>query len=376
MAFKGVINSINEAAQKKGFELDANQINTLNYLDPLVERLVQYEDSSRFFDWFRRAQKMSGVYIWGGVGRGKSFLVDSFFESVPISKKRRVHYHHFMVGIHQELKNLQGKRNPLSVIARKMQHSINLLCIDEFQVSDIGDAMIMQNLLNAFFTLPIVLVTTSNTHPDDLYKSGLQRERFLPAIDLINANMNVVQLDGGADYRFAALSHAGVYHSPHSERSKKNLRIAFERLAGVDGEAKTLMIKNRPVKTEREANGVVWFSFKEICGGPRGQADFILVAKEYHTVIISKIPIFTLENVDQKRRFTWLIDELYDQGVNIIVSAEGLIHELFENSIRDSETLRTESRLVEMQSKKYLSLAHGKQTKKRISERNPKPDQN
>ena len=133
MAFKGVINSINEAAQKKGFELDVKQINTLNYLDPLVERLVQYEDSSRFFDWLRRAQRMSGVYIWGGVGRGKSFLVDSFFESVPISKKRRVHYHHFMASIHQELKKLQGKRNPLSVIARKMQHSINLLCIDEFR---------------------------------------------------------------------------------------------------------------------------------------------------------------------------------------------------------------------------------------------------
>lgn len=351
--------ALKQAAARHGYHLDPAQQNAAQAFERLYRALMEAEGEGRsLFRLFQRNQPLTGVYLWGGVGRGKSFLMDAFFEAIPLERKRREHYHRFMQEIHERLKSLQGEAEPLRLIGREMSRSARLLCLDEFHIADIGDAMIMRNLLDALFVHGVALVTTSNQQPDDLYQHGLQRERFLPAIDLIKKHMQVVELDGGTDYRLVALEKAGVFHCPLDEATDNAMQSTFLDIAGESGTGDTLAIASRPIRSRRVAQGVAWFDFSELCDGPRGQADYIELARRFHTVLISAVPVFGREDTDRRRRFTWLIDEFYDRRVKLVVSAEAALNALFENTGGGSEIERTESRLIEMQTRRYLGKAH------------------
>ena len=311
-----------------------------------------------------QSKKNHGAYIWGGVGRGKSFLVDEFFHLIPIRFKQRLHFLHFMEAVHQDLKKWQGRKNPLRLLANDWAKTTQLLCLDEFQVSDIADAMIMRTLLEELFKQGVVIVTTSNTIPDRLYEHGLQREQFIPAIELIKSKMSVLELDHGKDYRLVTLSTMGVYHYPLGKDSDEKMLKTFNRLAKGEVSEEPLDLKNRHVKVLKMGNGVGWFLFKELCEGPRGSSDYIILSKIFHTVLLSEVPTFGKDDSDRRRRFTWLVDEFYDQKVNLILSANAPIEKLLSNSLKNNEVLRTESRLIEMQSKKYLGYRHGWSQKK------------
>jgi cell division protein ZapE len=294
--------------------------------------------------------------------------MDAFFDCAPVENKRRQHFHRFMQEIHHRLRDLQGQEDPLLVIARDIAKLARLLCLDEFQVTDITDAMLMRRLLEGLFECGVVLVTTSNLHPDDLYKHGLQREQFVPAITLIKQNMEAVNIESGIDYRLRALEQAGVYHHPLGAEAEARLAQAY---ASIDRDTgcvdMPLEIENRIIRAHRTGNGVAWFEFDELCDGPRGQADYIELAQRYHTVVISNVRRLTPSTLDVARRFTWLVDEFYDRKVKLIVSAEVPVDRLFDladggnaflKNLNISFVDRTVSRLIEMQTHEYLALPH------------------
>jgi cell division protein ZapE len=300
-----------------------------------------------------------GLYVWGSVGRGKTFLMDLFFDALPISAKRRVHFHRFMQDLHAELRTLAGHSDPLVTVAQRIATQTRVLCLDEFFVLDIGDAMILGNLLKALFADGVVLVTTSNTPPPNLYKDGLQRERFLPAIALIEQYCEVVELASPTDWRLRALRQAPVYHTPPDARAERAMLATFHRVArGVEREAVTLTVNERPILARREANGVIWFDFDAICEGPRGVADYIEFARHYHTILISGVPEFTPQTENAAQRFVEFVDEIYDRGVNLVLSAAVPIVDLYDGHRLRAVFARTESRLIEMQSEDYLSREH------------------
>jgi cell division protein ZapE len=284
--------------------------------------------------------------------------MDSFFEASPLGRKRRVHYHRFMQEVHARLKSLQGEQEPLRLLGRELSKSVRLLCLDEFHIADIGDAMIMRNLLDALFAHGVALVTTSNQHPDALYRDGLQRAQFVPAIELIKKHMQVVELDAGTDYRLVALEKAGVFHTPPDETADAALHAAFLDVAGESGSPGWLDIEGRQVRARRVSHEVAWFEFSDLCDGPRGQADYIELARRFHTVLISGVPVFSRTDGDRRRRFTWLIDEFYDRRVKLVISAEAPVTALFASTGGGAEIDRTESRLIEMQTRRYLGEAH------------------
>lgn len=297
--------------------------------------------------------------LWGGVGRGKSFLMDAFFDSVAIARKSRVHFHRFMQDIHHRLRETQGEENPLQHVASDIAEELRLLCLDEFHVTDIGDAMLMRNLLAGLFDQGVVLVTTSNQHPDELYLHGLQRGQFLPAIELIKQHLEVVQVDGGADYRLRVLEKEGVFHYPLDAVAEAAMEHTFESVAGTSGNCDVdLEIEGRVFRSKRVAAGVAWFEFESVCSGPRGQADYIELARRFHTVLISQLRRFAAGDTDRRRRFTWLVDEFYDRRVKLILSAEDRLPELFREAGAGTETDRAVSRLIEMQTRQYLSEPH------------------
>lgn len=347
-------------ALEHGFSLDAAQIRALAHLERLHGELTELEAAERsWLRLFQRRRPIRGVYLWGGVGRGKSFLMDTFFEALPIERKRRVHFHRFMQGIHHRLKAVQGGENPLARIGADIAAETRLLCLDEFQVSDIGDAMLMRNLLSSLFDEGVVLVTTSNQHPDDLYLHGLQRGQFLPAIELLKSSLDLVHLDGSVDYRLRVLEKEGVYHFPLGSAAEAAMEQTFESVAGTAGQrAVDLEIEGRDFRAKRMAPGVAWFEFESVCSGPRGQADYIELARRFHTVLISQLRRFAGADVDRRRRFTWLVDEFYDRRVKLILSAEDRLPELFREAGGGIETDRTISRLTEMQTSQYLSEPH------------------
>lgn len=349
-----------QAAQSHGFSLDAAQIRVLGAFQRLHDELTESEQAGNsLLRVFLRQRPIRGLYLWGGVGRGKSFLMDAFFDSVPIGRKSRVHFHRFMQDIHHRLHDLQGEENPLLQIARDLSQQFRLLCLDEFHVTDIGDAMLMRNLLQGLFDQGLVLVTTSNQVPDDLYRNGLQRAQFLPAIDLLKKNLDVVQIDGGADYRLRVLERGGVYHFPADARADAAMASTFEAIAGGPGEREVgLEIEGRAIQALRTGPGVAWFRFEELCGGPRGQADYIELARRYHTVLISEVQRLGPGEANRRRRFTWLVDEFYDRRVKLILSAAVHLTELLHAAAGEVEVERTASRLVEMQTHQYLSEAH------------------
>lgn len=307
----------------------------------------------------QRREMPRGLYLWGSVGRGKTFLMDLFFESLPIEEKTRVHFHRFMQGIHAELRSLSGHSDPLVTVAERIAAKTRVLCLDEFFVLDIGDAMILGNLLKALFANDVMLVTTSNTAPTNLYKDGLQRERFLPAIGLLETHCEIAEMASPTDWRLRALKQAPVYLTPPDSNAERGMLAIFRRIAG--GSARenfSLTINERPVAVRRESDGAIWFDFDAICEGPRGVADFIFLARSYHTVLISGVPEFTPQTEDAAQRFVELVDELYDHGVKLVLSAAVPIIDLYDGRRHRAVFARTESRLIEMQSEDYLGREH------------------
>jgi cell division protein ZapE len=297
-----------------------------------------------------------GVYLYGGVGRGKSFLMDCFYNAVPLRRKTRLHFHEFMREVHRELADLQGTVNPLDVLAKRMAKKYRLICFDEFHVADITDAMILHRLLAALFENGVGFVTTSNFKPDDLYPGGMHRDRVLPAIALLNQKLEVVNVDNGVDYRRRTMEHLKLYHVPLGAQADAAMRDAFNRLAEVQDEDPVLHIESREIHARRRAGGLVWFDFKTLCGGPRSQNDYLEIATQFHTVLLSDVPQMQIRMASEARRFTWLVDVLYDRRVKLIMSAEVAPEALYTEGPLAHEVPRTASRLAEMQSQEFLDM--------------------
>lgn len=317
----------------------------------------------RVFKSFRdepKLEPLQGLYMWGGVGRGKTFLMDLFVEALPEGAALRMHFHRFMREVHRGLNSHSGSANPLTLVADEFAAQGSVLCFDEFFVSDIGDAMILAELLAALFERGVALVATSNVEPKNLYENGLQRARFLPAIDLLHKHVNILNVDGGIDHRLRVLEQAEIYHVPLDADAEKSLSRSFTSIAAKEQVEKNhaLRIEGRDMTARMCAEGVVWFDFVALCDGPRSQNDYIELAMLFHTVLVSDVPQFTSKLEDQARRFISLVDEFYDRGVKLILSAEAQVNELYQGERLAFEFERTESRLLEMRSREYLAREH------------------
>ncbi len=347
-----------------GHVRDLSQSHVVGLLADLQGRLLAAPPPKRGFAKLLArepsdAAPISGLYIWGGVGRGKTFLMDLFFESLAIDAKRRAHFHRIMKDVHERLGALGDIQDPLSTVARDMAVEARVLCFDEFFVSDIGDAMILGRLLRALFENGVTLVATSNTRPEDLYRDGLQRQQFVPAIDALNRHTRVVELEGDTDYRLQLLQQAGTYLTPDDDSARARLREFFRESASSQVEEHgELEINGRLLKSRRCAKGIAWFDFAELCDGPRSQADYIEIARWYPTIILSGVPELDEFSENQARRFVALVDEFYDRHVKLIVSAQRPPDALYTGKRLRFEFERTVSRLIEMQSTEYLHLPH------------------
>ena len=304
-------------------------------------------------------EPVRGVYLWGSVGRGKTYIVDTFFDCLAFKEKRRIHFHSFMRRTHDALKGLTHEANPLKQVAVTWAVDQRVLCLDEFHVGDITDAMLLATLLEALFELGVTVVATSNEKPDDLYADGLQRERFLPAIDSIKQHLEVFELAGAADYRLRALEQAPVYYRCAVGQVTEQLEKSFVAIApelGVAGAS--LEVEGRAIPTVRLADGVAWFTFEVLCGGPRSAIDYIEIARCHHTVVLSDVPCFGEDHNDAARRFINLVDQFYDRNVNLIASAAAEPEALYQGRRLAKPFLRTASRLREMRSHDYLARPH------------------
>ncbi|HVE11027.1 MAG TPA: cell division protein ZapE [Paraburkholderia sp.] len=342
--------------QTRGYQSDPAQRAAVDRLQRCFEEWTAYKARrpNAFMKLIMHPDLPRGVYMWGGVGRGKSFLMDSFYKIVPLTRKTRLHFHEFMREVHRELEELKGQADPLDELARRIAKRYRLICFDEFHVSDIADAMILYRLLDRLFTNGVQFVMTSNYDPDTLYPDGLHRDRMLPAIELIKSKLDVINVDAGIDYRQRTLSQVEVYHTPLGPEANKALRDAYSRLAAVPDESPLLRIEKRELKALRRADGVVWFDFATLCGGPRSQNDYLELATRFHAVILSDIPQMTPRMQSEARRFTWLIDVFYDHKVKLLMSAAVRAEELYVEGPMANEFTRTVSRIVEMQSQEYL----------------------
>jgi cell division protein ZapE len=341
---------------QRGYSLDEAQERAAERLQRLYGEWVEYkaQRSNALKKLLVKPPVPRGVYLWGGVGRGKSFLMDAFFASVPVIRKARVHFHEFMRGVHAELHELRGTADPLDEVARRIARRHRLICFDEFHVSDIADAMILYRLLERLFALNVGLVMTSNYAPDALYPDGLHRDRLLPAIALLNGQLDVIQVDGGVDYRKRAMERIEAYLVPWGDAAERALGAAFDQVAETDDDEPVLMIEARQIRVRRRAGGVVWFDFAVLCGGPRSQNDYLEIAAQFHTVLLSNVPRMSAGQASEARRFTWLVDVLYDHRVKLLLSAEVPAPELYQAGVLAGEFARTVSRLEEMQSREYL----------------------
>jgi cell division protein ZapE len=297
-----------------------------------------------------------GVYMYGGVGRGKSFLMDCFYQSVPLKRKTRLHFHEFMREVHRELQELRGIANPLDELGKRIARRFRLICFDEFHIADVTDAMILHRLLAALFANRVSIVTTSNFHPDALYPNGLHRDRILPAIELLKSRLEVLGVDAGTDYRQRTLAQFKLYHTPLGPQAEERMLAAFEQLAEARDEDPLLRIEQRELRARRRAGGVVWFDFASLCGGPRSQNDYLELAAQFHTLLLSNVPEMSPRLASEARRFTWLVDVLYDRRVKLILSAAVSADRLYTEGPLAHEFPRTVSRLSEMQTSAYLAL--------------------
>ena len=338
--------------EKRGFIPDPAQGRAVERLQQLYEEWSDYKArrSSALKRLLVKPPLPRGVYLWGPVGRGKSFLMDAFFLCVPLVRKRRVHFHHFMREIHRELDEVKGTEDPLAEVAARTARRWRLICFDEFHVADIADAMILGRFLEQAMERGVEFVMTSNYAPEALYPDGLQRERFLPAIELIRQRLDVVPVDNGTDYRRLKVEKLKVYHVG----SDAPLERIFGELKDVEEERQPLDVEGREIPYRKRAGGVVWFDFAALCGGPRSYADYVDLARRFHTVMLSGVPRMSPKDSDAARRFTWLVDVLYDDKVNLVVAAQAEPEALFPAGEQAAEFQRTVSRLHEMQSVEYL----------------------
>jgi len=347
-----------ERLAQRGFVSDPAQWRAVERLQRLYEEWSAYKArrNTALKRLLVHPELPKGVYLWGPVGRGKSFLMDAFYRCVPLVRKRRVHFHHFMREIHRELDELRGTEDPLAAVAERTARRHRLICFDEFHVADIADAMILGRLLEQVMARGVEFVMTSNYHPDALYPNGLQRERFLPAIELIKQRLDVVGVDNGTDYRRLKMERMKVYHVG----SDAPLAKIFDELRDVEEEKQPLDVEGRTIPYRKRAGGLVWFDFEVLCGGPRSYADYVDLAKRFHTVMLSGVPRMSPKDSDAARRFTWLVDVFYDDRVNLIVSAAAEPDDLFTAGEQAAEFERTVSRLHEMQTVEYLSTERRK----------------
>lgn len=357
--------------QRPGFHDDPIQRDAADLLDTLYQRLTTTTRPTpllqRAWHWIRDAPRTSetGVYLWGGVGRGKSHLMDAFYECLPFAEKQRIHFYRFMQQTHSSLGILKDRPDPLEHIGQRLAETTRVLCFDEFFVSDITDAMILSGLLRSMFRHGVTLVATSNLHPDDLYKGGLQRHRFLPAIELIKQYNTVFHLDGGTDYRLTVLSRAETYHSPLDATANAGLVESFQQLVGCSDQPRqsgqsgdSIEVLGRTIPVRAVSDGIAWFEFRNICDGPRSHSDYVELSRYLHTVLIENVPILDDEDNDATRRFVQLVDEFYDRSVNLIVSAAAPPDQLYSGTRLAEEFERTTSRLYEMQTNEYLAQPH------------------
>lgn len=351
------------------FHDDLAQRMAVEKLQRVYEQLVAQEQEdeglfsrlkSRLFSGKAAEQHgVKGLYFWGGVGRGKTYLMDTFYDCLPFERKLRSHFHRFMQYVHKELKELDGQKNPLNTVAEKIAQQYRVICFDEFFVSDIADAMILAGLFEKLFSMGITLIATSNIVPDKLYENGLQRQRFLPAIAEINKHCEVINVDGGVDYRLRALEQAELYYTPLGEQAEQGLmkNMLSLSLGNID-EARMVTINDRDLLSRYVSDDVIWFDFLTLCDGPRSQNDYIELAKLYEAVIVSDVPQLSMDLDDQVRRFINMVDEFYDRGVKLILSADAGIDKLYSGGKLSFEFERTQSRLLEMQSSEYLASEH------------------
>ena len=344
----------------RGITPDAAQAAAAQRLQQLYKQLMAFKRARR-----TKLRKLlvhppipRGVYLWGGVGRGKSLLMDFFFDALPYKRKRRVHFHAFMQEIHDNLKQLKNEEDPLVKVAQRIERETRFLCFDEFHVSDIADAMILGRLLDQLFARGVVLMMTSNYPPDGLYPNGLQRANFLPTIELIKRHLDVVEVDSGVDYRLRTLERIEVYLVPADAAAEAKLAEDFSALSGGQGHTRSIEILGREVPVVRRAPGVIWFDFATLCGGPRSQNDYLELAHHFHTVLLSRVPRMGADRSSEARRFTWLIDILYDHKVKLIITADCDVHQLYVEGPNAQEFPRTVSRLIEMRSHEYLASRH------------------
>jgi cell division protein ZapE len=341
---------------ERGFQSDPSQLRAVERLQQAYDDWVAFkaQRSNRLRRLISRPEVPRGLYMWGGVGRGKSFLMDSFYSVVPVKRKTRLHFHEFMRDVHRQLDDLKGVADPLDEVARRVARKYRLICFDEFHVSDIADAMILYNLLKALFDNEVSFVMTSNYMPDALYPDGLHRDRILPAIALLKERMDVLNVDAGNDYRKRALQQVDAYHTPLGAESDRALRKAFAKLAETTDEDPRVHIEAREIRALRRAGGAIWFDFATLCGGPRSQNDYLEIASRFHTVILSEVPRMSAAMSSEARRFTWLIDVFYDHKIKLLMSAEVPPDQLYTEGMLANEFHRTVSRIMEMQSSEYM----------------------
>ncbi|HKE46121.1 MAG TPA: cell division protein ZapE [Steroidobacteraceae bacterium] len=365
---RGVVHDAYAAlAAKEGFTRDRRQEQAADKLEDLRARLIG--NPREFTYWARRLRRLlpgqstlapvRGIYLWGGVGRGKTLLMDLFYEALPFADRERRHFHRFMRDAHDDLRKLKDRTYPLESVAHNIARRTRIVCFDEFQVSDIADAMILGTLLDALFRRGVTLVATSNVAPRDLYHGGLQRERFLPAIALIERHTSVLHLEGATDYRLRQLKQAPIYLPSGAADTHERLSRWFASVAGGPGtDDGAVTIEHRRIRCVRRSEAVLWFEFREICEGPRSQNDYIELARLCHTLIVANVPLLEATHDNAARRFIALVDELYDRNVNLILSAAAAPHELYRGEKLRFDFQRTSSRLIEMQTEAYLARAH------------------
>ena len=349
-----------QALQSGNFSEDSQQRQAMTYLDNVYHQIVQGRESQKgFFSFLKRYEAPKGLYMWGGVGRGTTWMMDMFFYSLPNDRKMRQHFHHFMKRVHHELNQLKGQADPLQKVAEIIHNEADVICFDEFFVSNVSDAMILGDLFTMLFNKGITLVATSNIAPDGLYKNGIHRDRFLPAIEEVKKNTTVMNIDAGIDYRLRVLQQAELYLSPLTADNQNWLKERFEALSQNQTVQHTpIVINGRKIPVTAKTETILHCDFKALCMTPRSASDFIEIANQFSTVLVDNIPALTDMMADPTRRLIYLVDEFYDRRVKLLMRAEQPILELYQGQKLAFEIERTRSRLLEMQSKDYLAEPH------------------
>jgi cell division protein ZapE len=358
----GLIDFLEPLLDQRRATLDHVQMAALERLQQLSDELAAFRAARRstLKRLFAAPEVPRGVYLYGGVGRGKTLLMDSFFSTVPIRRKTRVHFHEFMRDVQQSLADLKEEADPLVKVAAQIANRYRLICFDEFHVNDIADAMILGRLLSGLFENGVVMVMTSNYAPDDLWPQGLLRERFLPAIDLLKRRLDVVEVDAGVDYRLRTLEHVEAFYVPNGAAADAAMAKAFEAMRSGPNEESQVTIEGRTFAARRRAGSMIWFDFDTLCDGPRSQRDYLDLARRFGVLFLSDIPKLGVDRADAARRFTWLIDILYDHRVKLVASAAVPAPELYVEGPNARELPRTVSRLTEMRTRDYMALPHAK----------------